>query len=303
MRPPSANGTSWLVDASSEPPSHGDRMEMTSWPSISRSPGGTVIGTEEAGLSASRKPSAALRAAFSLAEPVGPGVVVGRVVLVVGRFVVVGGRVVVATAAVVVVASAGVVVAGASAAATPPGDAQALTGQATTLAATRASAAARRRLPLVQDRPAVATFRVVLISVGISTTVRGPCARRTEERYPESWPCLLFRGTTGRYGRDGNYLGFCGQPSFGYSLCYKGPPRLLRAHGHADHVHGLEALGALLNLELDRLVLFQGAVTVPLDSFVVDEDIRNSLLRYGAIALFRAKPLLGLSTLRPLSEK
>jgi hypothetical protein len=118
----------------------------------------------------------------------------------------------VATAAVVVVASAGVVVAGALAPATPPGDAQALTGQATTLAATRASAAARRRLPLVQGRPAVATFRVVLISVGISTTVRGPCARRTEERYPESWPCLLFRGTTGRYGRHGNYVGFCRSP-------------------------------------------------------------------------------------------
>jgi hypothetical protein len=140
-------------------------------------------------------------------------VVRAAVVLVVGPVVVVGGRVVVVTAAVVVVATAVVVVTGALAPEAPSGDdANELTGQARTLTATSASAAAPRRLPLVQGRPAVATFRVVLISVGNSTTVRGPCARRTEERYPESWPCLLFRGTTGRYGRDGNYVGFCGSP-------------------------------------------------------------------------------------------
>jgi hypothetical protein len=90
-------------------------------------------------------------------------------------------------------------VTGALAPEAPPGDdANELTGQARTLSATSASAAAPRLLPVVQRRPAVATFRVVLISVGNSPTVRGPCARRTEERYPQSWPCLLFRGTTGR---------------------------------------------------------------------------------------------------------
>jgi hypothetical protein len=120
---------------------------------------------------------------------------------------------VVVRAAVVVVATAAVVVTGALAPEAPPGDdANELTGQASTLTATSASAAAPRRLPLVQGRPAVATFPVVLISVGNSTTVRGPCTRRTEERYPESRPCLLFRGTTGRYGRHGNYAGFCRSP-------------------------------------------------------------------------------------------
>jgi hypothetical protein len=113
----------------------------------------------------------------------------------------------------VVVATAAVVVTGPLAPEAPPGDdANELTGQASTLTATSASPAAPRRLPLVQGRPAVATFPVVLISVGNSTTVRGPCTRRTEERYPESWPCLLFRGTTGRYGRHGNYVGFCRSP-------------------------------------------------------------------------------------------
>jgi hypothetical protein len=140
-------------------------------------------------------------------------VVRAAVVLVGGQVVVVGERVVVVTAAVVVVATAAVVVTGPLAPEAPPGDdANELTGQASTLTATSASPAAPRRLPLVQGRPAVATFPVVLISVGNSTTVRGPCTRRTEERYPESWPCLLFRGTTGRYGRHGNYVGFCRSP-------------------------------------------------------------------------------------------
>jgi hypothetical protein len=53
----------------------------------------------------------------------------------------------------------------------------------------------------------------------------------------------------------------------------------------------LEALGALLNLELDGLILLQGAVILPLDRFAVDKDIRAALLRYEALALFRAKPL------------
>jgi hypothetical protein len=95
------------------------------------------------------------------------------------------------------VVAAGVVAAGVVAAHATP-------AQARTLNATRASAAAARLQPFVQGRSAVATSRAVLPS-GISTTVRGSCARRTRERYPESWHCLFFGGTTGRYGRDGNF--------------------------------------------------------------------------------------------------
>jgi hypothetical protein len=42
---------------------------MTFWPSISRSPAGTVIVKEEAGRSLGRKRSVAFPAPFSLAEP------------------------------------------------------------------------------------------------------------------------------------------------------------------------------------------------------------------------------------------
>ncbi len=135
--------------------------------------------------------------------------------------------------------------------ATGPGDADAMVGQVRMVTARRASAAARRPNPLVQGRSAVATSRIVLISVGISTTVRGPCARRTQERYPESWPCLLFGGTTGRCGRDGNYVVFVG----GHLGTLPGSQSrylLLRMDRHAYHVHGLEALRALLNLTSAR---------------------------------------------------
>jgi hypothetical protein len=165
----------------------------------------------------------------------------------------------VVTTGVVVVATAAVVVTVALPA-TPPEDAHALTGQARAPAATRASAAARRPLLLVQGRPGVATSSVVPISVGISTTVRDPCVSRTEERYPERRPCLHFCSTIGRYGRHGNYVGFRAGALWvlpallGPVRERRRPPRLLRARNHAYRVHRLEALGALLDLELDPYI-------------------------------------------------
>src|ERR1700678_1873059 len=77
---------------------------------------------------------------------------------------------------------------------------------------------------------------------------------------------------------------------------------LFGAHGHAYNVHSLEALGALLDFELDRLVLLETAVTLPLDSLVVDEDIRAILLGYEAITLLRAEPLDSASCHVPASS-
>ena len=63
------------------------------------------------------------------------------------------------------------------------------------------------------------------------------------------------------------------------------------SHRHADDVHSLKPLRALLNVELNGLVFFEGAITLPLDGFVVDKDVRPPLLGYEAVTLFRTKPL------------
>src|SRR6185437_936707 len=59
----------------------------------------------------------------------------------------------------------------------------------------------------------------------------------------------------------------------------------------AVHVHRLKALGALLDLELDRLVLEQAPTPLPVDLRVVNEDVRAGLLLDETPALLVVEPL------------
>ena len=57
------------------------------------------------------------------------------------------------------------------------------------------------------------------------------------------------------------------------------------------NVDGLKTLLSLLNFELNRLTLFESAISIDLDRAVVHEDVGTVLLRDESITLFRVKPL------------
>jgi len=54
---------------------------------------------------------------------------------------------------------------------------------------------------------------------------------------------------------------------------------------------GLQALGALLDLELDGLAFIQGLVSIGLDRRKMDKDVLTGLALNKAVALGRIKPL------------
>jgi hypothetical protein len=59
------------------------------------------------------------------------------------------------------------------------------------------------------------------------------------------------------------------------------------------YVCRLQALGALVHVEFDLLVLLEVPVSVPLDGTEVHENVRAALLGDEAITLFRVEPLDG----------
>src|ERR1700723_54047 len=69
-----------------------------------------------------------------------------------------------------------------------------------------------------------------------------------------------------------------------------GPPANLRDD---DDLVGLRAPVALRDLELDPLTLFEGAVTIRLDSREVDEDVLATVDGDKAVSLVRVEPLDG----------
>src|SRR6202034_2829512 len=73
-----------------------------------------------------------------------------------------------------------------------------------------------------------------------------------------------------------------------------GVPLLTRARSPESlHVRGLQALRALVDLELDLVVLLQVAIPVALDGTEVHEDVRSALLGDKPETFLRVEPLDG----------
>jgi hypothetical protein len=70
---------------------------------------------------------------------------------------------------------------------------------------------------------------------------------------------------------------------------------MLSLPAYDSHVRRLQALLALLDVELDGLALFQISEALALDGRVVDKDVVTSLARYEAIAFSAIEPLDGSS--------
>jgi hypothetical protein len=80
-------------------------------------------------------------------------------------------------------------------------------------------------------------------------------------------------------------------PSVSLSGSVRGSGGDRRCRLRADHVDGLQALRAFLDLELDELVLEQATATLADDLRVVDEDVGPVVLLDEAPALFVVEPL------------
>src|SRR5271154_4788270 len=63
-------------------------------------------------------------------------------------------------------------------------------------------------------------------------------------------------------------------------------------HGlRAQHVCGLQPLGALCHVEFHLLALLERAESVSIDSGIMDKNLLSIIHRYEAVTLFWAEPL------------